>query len=205
MKKDKFDKKKNEIKDAGIKSFTAYGYYKTTLEDIASMLGMKKNSLYYYFESKEALFHELIEDEIRTQYEVLNNINATELPADQKIIQIISNLADIIRERTLKYTIKLSAYIELNKIIKNEFKDFNENVCKVIESNLTEGIKSGLFIKHDTKILAKDIEHLVPAIYRSRYLESDAEFVHEINFDEIILMIKRLINYIIDGIKVNKK
>ena len=44
----KFQDKKEQIKKAGIKSFAAYGYNKTTLEDIAGILGMKKNSLYYY-------------------------------------------------------------------------------------------------------------------------------------------------------------
>ncbi len=202
MKKDKFDKKKNEIKAAGIKSFTAYGYSKTTLEDIASMLGMKKNSLYYYYDSKEALFRELIEDEISEHLEILNKITATDLPSDKKIIQIISTLSEFIWQRTLKYTIKLSAYIELTKVIKTEFQDFKENECNLIESLLSEGVEEGLFIQHNSKLLARDISNLVHAIFRSHYADSEVEFVHEINFNDIILLIKRLINYLIDGIKV---
>lgn len=201
MKNEKFDKKRDQIKTAGIKSFAAYGYTKTTLEDIANMLGMKKNSLYYYFENKEALFRELIEDEIKDHIKHLDEIIAKNLPADEKLLEVVSSLSLFIRERTLKYTVKLGAFIELNRVIKNEFKDLHDNECKIIESILREGIESGIFIKHDTKILAKDIEYLAPAIFRSHYTDSYAEFVHEVDFNSISSMIERLIMYIINGIK----
>lgn len=205
MKNEKFDKKKEEIKAAGIKSFAAYGYAKTTLEDIASMMGMKKNSLYYYFESKEALLRELVESEINAHFVFLQNIISEKLPADKKILKVIKSLALFIRERTLSYTVKLSAFIELSKVIKNEFKDLQNTEFKVIEAILIEGVESGLFIKHDTKTVAKDIEYLVPAIFRSQYTDSNAEFVHEVDFENISLMVERLINYIINGIKVKNK
>lgn len=201
----KFDQRKEEIKTAGIKSFAAFGYYKTTLDDIAGMLGMKKNSLYYYFENKEALFKELIEDEIEEHSKFINKLIESNLPADEKLIRIITGLIDFIRERTLKYSVKLSTYVELNKIIKNEFEQFQIKECKVIESLLKEGIKSGIFIKHDTKTLANDIQYLVPALFRSYYTDSDKEFVHEIDFESISSRIKRIINNIINGIKVNLK
>jgi TetR/AcrR family transcriptional regulator len=205
MKNDRFDKKREEIKTAGMKSFAAYGDSKTTLEDIASILGMKKNSLYYYYESKEALLQEIVEDEMNEHMKHLNEINIENLPADEKILKVISSLSVFIRERTLRYTVKLSAFIELTKAVHSEVKDFNNSECKVIEAILNEGIESGIFIKHDTNILAKDIEYLVPAIYRSHYTDSNAEFVHELDFDNILSMVERLIKYIIAGIKINKK
>jgi TetR/AcrR family transcriptional regulator len=205
MKNEKFDKKKDEIKSACMKSFGAYGYTKTTLEDIANILGMKKNSLYYYYESKEALLRDIVEGEIKEHIQFLNNLVSENLPADEKIIKVIVSLSEFIRERTLKYTVKLSAFIELGKVINSEFKDLHNRECRVIEAILIEGIESGIFIKHDTNILAQDIEYLVPAIFRSHYTDSNAEFVHEVDFKHISAQIKRLTNYIIDGIKVNKK
>ncbi len=205
MSNKKFDKRKEEIKAAGIKSFTAFGYYKTTLDDIAGMLGMKKNSLYYYFENKEALFRELVEDEISAHIEFIEDVVSKKIPADEKLVTIITGLIEFIRERTLKYTVKLSTYLEIHKVIKKEFGEFQRNESKAIESILKEGIKTGIFIEHDTEALAADIQYLVPALFRSYYTDSDAEFVHEIDFEYISSMIKRLINYLINGIKVNKK
>lgn len=202
MKNEKFDKKKEDIKAAGIKSFAAYGYSKTTLEDIANMLGMKKNSLYYYFESKEALFRELLEDEINNHVEDMKIIISQNLPANKTILKIIKNQSKFIREQTQKYTIKLSAFIELNKVIKSEFSDLQKNEIKYLESILRQGYKDGLFVKHNSKTVAEDIQLLVHAIFRSHYTAAEVEFVHEINFDNIFSMIERLIEYILNGIIV---
>lgn len=201
MKNEKFDLKKNEIKAAGIKSFAAYGYSKTTLEDIANVLGMKKNSLYYYFENKESLFRELLEDEIREHMNCINNIVAENLSADKAILKVIKNQSKFIRESTKKYTIKLTAFIEINKVIKNEFSDLQKNEEKALEVLLSNGYKKGIFIKHNSKIVAQDIVALVHSIFRSHFFLSDAEFVHEVNFDNILSTTERMIKYIINGIK----
>jgi AcrR family transcriptional regulator len=202
IKNEKFDKKKECIKTAGMKSFTAYGYSKTTLEDIANMLGMKKNSLYYYFESKDALVRELLEDEIKVHINNLNNIISSKLPADKTILKVIKYQSEYIREFTQKYTIKLSAFIELNKVIKHEFSDLEKNERKALESILRKGVIEGIFIEHDSKILAQDIESLVHAVFRSHFTDSKAEFVNDVDFDLIFSMIERLIKYIVNGIKV---
>lgn len=191
--------------DAGIKSFSAYGYYKTTLEDISSMLGMKKNSLYYYFANKEALFHEIIEEEIKAHLKFSESVSSQDISADKKLLKIISGLIEFIRERTGKYAVRLKAYLEISKIIKNNYQELRVKECAQIESILIEGIKSGIFVKHDTKLLASDIEYLVPAIFRSFYSDSNEEFVNNIDFSEISSTINRLLNYIINGIKVQKQ
>ena len=82
----KFAQKKEQIKDAGRKMFIAYGYNKTTLDDIASLLKLKKNSLYYYFPNKEALFFELIEDEEAIYLKKQQKLLAEEISISEKII-----------------------------------------------------------------------------------------------------------------------
>jgi AcrR family transcriptional regulator len=52
--------RKLEILDAAGKRFAQYGYEKTTLDDIAAIVGINKASFYYYFKNKEAIFFELI-------------------------------------------------------------------------------------------------------------------------------------------------
>lgn len=198
----KYDKKRDAIKEAGIKSFSAYGYNKTTLEDIAGMLGLKKNSLYYYYDSKEALFRELVEDEIQNHIEFLEKLKDQKLPSDEKLMKLIEGITEFIQERTLKYTVKLSAYLEISKVIKNEFENFSKKECSYIKNILDEGIDSGIFIKHNSKQLAADIEYLVPAMFRSYYTEANAEFVHEVDFKVISKRIIRLVKYIINGIKI---
>jgi AcrR family transcriptional regulator len=197
----KYDKKKEEIKAAGIKSFTAYGYHKTTLEDIAGMLGMKKNSLYYYFESKEALFKELIEDEIKEHISFVENLSKQKITADKKLIKLIHGLISFIRERTIKYTVSLSTYLEISKVINNNFHEYKEKECKYIQAILKEGIADNVFKKHNTAILACDIDYIIQATFRNDYVFSNFEFVNDVDFDIIYKRIDRLLKYVINGIK----
>lgn len=198
----KFDEKKEMIKQAGIKSFAAYGYNKTTLEDIAGMLGMKKNSLYYYFESKDALFREIIEDEIASFIEHQKKILKEDLPAYKKLNRIIDTWIEFIHERTVKYTIRLSSYLEISKVIHNTFPDFPKRQRTIIHALLKEGIANKEFREHNARQLASDINDLIPAIFNNHYINSDAEFVYGVDFDRIAREIKRLVSYIIDGIKI---
>jgi AcrR family transcriptional regulator len=47
---------KNRIINSAIKNFLVFGYEKTSLSLIASEVGIKKPSIYYYFKNKEELF-----------------------------------------------------------------------------------------------------------------------------------------------------
>ena len=197
----KYDAKKDKIKEAGIKSFAAYGFQKTTLEDIAEMLGMKKNSLYYYFESKEALFHELIEDELNEHLKLITEISSSEIPADKKLKKAIDEQIQFVHNRLQKYAVKLSSFLEINRLVKTQFQEFQKMERGYIESILKDGIKNGIFRKHDTTVLAQDIQFLIPAIFRGFVTQTGAEFVSELDFSELSSFIQRLISNIINGIK----
>ena len=54
----KFDSKKS------CRSFCSQRYRQTTIEDITKKIGKAKSSIYYYFNDKEELFKEVLENEI---------------------------------------------------------------------------------------------------------------------------------------------
>ncbi|GBD90911.1 biofilm operon icaADBC HTH-type negative transcriptional regulator IcaR [bacterium BMS3Abin04] len=202
---DKFQQKKEEIKNAGMKMFAAYGYYKTTLEDIAGVMGMKKNSLYYYFESKDALFKEIIKCEMQTHLEQQNIILLKKISAEDKTVEIVKNFISFIRERSVKFTIRIKSYLEIVKVIKNSRADFDNSECNILSEVLEEGIKNGEFKKINSKQFADDVKMTVESIINNNYIISDAEFVHEINFDEISQSILRIVKFLIEGIKIQDK
>ncbi len=58
--------------EQGYKLFSAYGLKKTNVEEIAAAAGISKGAFYNFYESKEALFMDVIEQaEIRLRQEVL--------------------------------------------------------------------------------------------------------------------------------------
>ncbi len=197
----KYDEKKEEIKKAASKIFATYGYGKTTLEDIASSLKMKKNSLYYYFESKEALFQELLEDEVKEHLKRQKVILESKIPADKKLLQSVDELFHFINERTRAYLIKVSSFVEIEKTIASSFPDYKRREEKILKEILKQGIQEGNFIQHNPSEVAKDITYLMKAISKMFYCNTEIEFMNEINFNEMSKKVKKFINYVIEGIR----
>lgn len=56
--------RKEELLEAAERVFVKYGIEKTTLEDIASDLGLKKTAIYYYFKSKNDLLRKMITNKV---------------------------------------------------------------------------------------------------------------------------------------------
>jgi len=60
------------ILEQGYKMFSAYGIKKTSIEEIAKAAGISKGAFYNFYESKEALFMDVIEQaEMRARREIL--------------------------------------------------------------------------------------------------------------------------------------
>jgi AcrR family transcriptional regulator len=55
---------KQLIIDSATQYFSKYGFYKTTMGEIAKHIHKAKGALYYYFKSKEELFNEVLKQEL---------------------------------------------------------------------------------------------------------------------------------------------
>jgi len=65
---------KAEIKDSAYYCFAHYGYEGTTMQDIAKAVGLKKQSLYSHFQSKEELYLTVLQEQ---QRKVIGEIKAS--------------------------------------------------------------------------------------------------------------------------------
>lgn len=75
----KSDRTRSRILDAAAGILASQGYGNTRLEDIASAAGIKTGSLYYYFESREALVESVLEVAITRVSDAVRN-RLKELP-----------------------------------------------------------------------------------------------------------------------------
>ena len=63
---------RKKILEAASEAFSAYGYDKTTVEDIAKMADKAKTTVYYYFEGKAEIFSAALEEEVRAMQDGLS-------------------------------------------------------------------------------------------------------------------------------------
>jgi len=73
---------KAKILDAAVEVFVAKGFDGTSIAEIASLAGLPKANVYYYFKTKKAIYTTLIAELIHEWDEALAQIDADRDPAD---------------------------------------------------------------------------------------------------------------------------
>lgn len=202
MKDTKKDKREVILENAR-KMFSKYGYSKTTMDDIGEVVGMKKNSLYHYFSNKEDLFNEIIHHETENYFESLTIALNKEKKASDKIKMLVTKGLHSGRERSNFYNVTVTAKLDILNLVDESYEEFIKKMVAIVEDILKYGIKNNEFIKIDHKLLAMDIVTMINSIEYREYQQSRAEFLHEMDYEELDRKILNLLGYIIKGIQVN--
>lgn len=109
--------RKIQIIKAADKRFARHGFHKTNMDEIARDIRIGKPTLYYYFESKDALYIEVIKWEFENYLEIVN--------------QIFSNDELTIENRFEEYVIRKDS-------VRNDFKLIFEIIVQFISERTTE-------------------------------------------------------------------
>ncbi|OGU60739.1 MAG: hypothetical protein A2V66_08835 [Ignavibacteria bacterium RBG_13_36_8] len=196
-----YDEKKLCIIKASMKAFAKFGYHKTTLEDIAEMVGIKKNSLYYYFPNKESLFHEMVLSEADTYFTEQMRILDTTLSSAEKVKRFMENAVRLHRDMKILHSIKEITLIEISEAAKTLLHEFKRREIDLLDSILKEGIKNKEFAKHNSIELAEELLNISRALEYRIYHSSRAKFLHEIDFGSIDKTTTIIVNLIVKGLR----
>lgn len=145
------DRKMQIIKSAD-KRFSRHGFHKTNMDEIARDIRIGKPTLYYYFESKDALYCEVIKWEFENFLEMVN--------------QIFSNEELSIQKRFEEYFLKKDS-------VHSDFKLIFEIIVQFISESTTEAetelLKTYLFKEEEIikKILTNFYKDKLKAVSKS--------------------------------------
>ena len=65
---------RTRLLEAGVKLFSEKGYASTSVREIVELAGVSKPILYYYFKSKEGMFHSIMDYALRQQEHMLAEV-----------------------------------------------------------------------------------------------------------------------------------
>ena len=172
-------KRKKAIREAKLEvilhgakdAFSRLGYHQTRLEDIAAAAGFSKTALYYYYESKEEIFLDLM---IREGNTMLEKIKSTLCESDNTLDMIGSYARTLFKSFGEQFTLISSMmdieagllpdskifrkYKEKMKIIHNNFEEHE----KIIVGFLIKGRQNGyVTLKLDDRIFFEYISSLI--------------------------------------------
>ena len=171
---DKTDLKKVEILDAAMHCMARYGIIKTTLDDIARLVGLNKATLYYYYHNKEAIFLDALEREAGNFLQLVQQSFKRIKTAKDKIYTFLKIYNNYIRNRVEILEINVQAMIESQALIRKLNKRMREKNIDLMREIIQEGIDSGEFRRINASRVA-DIMRYIFDLQRLEYYMGSME------------------------------
>ena len=137
-------KTKEVIVNVASKLFGRYGFYKTSMDEIAKIARKAKGSLYYHFESKEELFKEVVSKEFEIVKTELDKITHLEDVTAPDLIKLYLNSRMELLSKSYNYheTLKadLNEHFEFLDEIRSNFASWEkERLRFIINKGISEG------------------------------------------------------------------
>ncbi|MGD9679074.1 MAG: TetR/AcrR family transcriptional regulator [Vulcanibacillus sp.] len=183
---------------AAQKLFQQFGLHKTTMEDIAKVMGKGKSTLYYYYKSKEEIFNDVVMREIDEVFNKTRSEIEKVTSAEEKLKTYFSVSIRTIKRKVILYKIIQGEVFEKLSPVDLLIKKFNMREIQSVKEILLLGIKNKefpAFFEVDSDLLAYS------AVSAIRSLTIDLAIEDKFpNWDERLNI---LINLIISGLKNN--
>jgi len=163
---------KAEIIEAARHLFMKYGFFKTTMEDIAKAVKKGKSTLYYYYKSKDEVFLDVINQVAKSLLfnirEKVNQISS----ASEKLLGYFEILIEEVKSVLDLYWLILEELKDNDYLSKNIDRLFYDKDIEFLESILVFGINRKEFLSLDSRN-TKNLAELLITINRdliSNYL-----------------------------------
>ena len=146
---------RRQLIDKAAELFATRGYARTTMNDIAEELGLKRSSLYHYFRNKEEILDVLIEDQTVAPSQMLQRlIDDTSLPMLEKLRRAFSE--SILRKLSESAQFRVLDQIEFEMPAPqaSQHRRMKRQVLELWSQLIAEGIASGDLRDVDSRMAA---------------------------------------------------
>jgi AcrR family transcriptional regulator len=149
--REKRRRRRAEILRAALRAFRDQGYHRTTLEDIADLVGVRKTALYHYFPDKESILH-------ACHQQGLAEVHHHVVEATERYTRASDRLAYLIREhvRVMTDTLEGSSFAfevsALSPAHHAEVVGARDRYERALRDIVAQGVAAGEFADVDPKV-----------------------------------------------------
>ncbi len=150
------DKRRRELLDVALRVFSERGYHETRVADLIEAAGVARGTFYLYFESKNAIFHELLDElllRVRTSVVGVELGGGAPPLRDQLIVTLERVLTTFAQSPALTAFV-LRVAVGLDPEIDGKLAEFNARLHRFIVMSLENGIELGLLRPMDSRIVS---------------------------------------------------
>jgi len=192
---------KNKIGKAAMQCFAKFGLDKTTLGDIAKVVGLNKATLYYYYKNKEDIFLEIAVSEGEEYLAKLQQQTISKKGIENQIWFYM--LSRFNYYKNVLNMNRVSAET-LNKILPKFFELYDSMMKqekKFLSQLIENAIKNGELVKSNATKIASTLINLSDALKHSEEQKSILRGEDKIDYTQSITDMKFLVTLIFSGLK----
>ena len=158
--------REQQIYEAAAEIFQRKGYAATSLQDIATEVGLLKGSLYYYIDSKEDLLYRISQDIHEHAMANLRAARAVPGQADARLLQLVRSHVLAFGRRLAAIRVFYTEYTALGGERRREIMAQRRQYEQFVYELLQEGIDDGSFCPEiDTRIHGNAILTMVNSVF----------------------------------------
>ena len=148
---------------AARRRFALRGYHRTSIDDIIEEAGIARGTFYLHFESKRAIFDELVAELLATLQSTVRRIDVSPgaQPPMQQLDTMVSRVLDALVENRELTGLLLREAVGLDEDFDRKLNDFYGRLEALIVSALETGQEMGLLRKMPPTIAARALLGMV--------------------------------------------
>lgn len=149
------EEKKELILKVATDLFRKFGLHKTTVDEIAEKAGIGKGTIYHYYDSKEQIFQDVLEEEVSELKKETSLELQREQSPDVKLRKYFLLRMTLAGKLAQRYTTFKDEYMEYYSFIERIRKKYNEYEYNIISEILKEGVNKNVFDIKDIELTAE--------------------------------------------------
>jgi len=134
--------------------FSRQGYHATSVADVIESAGISRGTFYLYFDNKDSLFLELMEQFIQRIIEVVEVVDAAGPNPTREIYENVRRVVDVVFDNRDLTVLVLREVVGLNPEVDEKLGRFYGFVREMVEGALENGARVGLIRKINAPIVA---------------------------------------------------
>lgn len=140
----KYAQKKIVAIEAAAAVFADKGFHGATTQDVATEMGIKQGSLYYYFKSKEEALQLVCEYGFENHVQRMQKICVKSQPFEAKMLAIITSHLTAYRHKSNAMKVHNEQRLRLPEERRVFLKELGSNYRQLLEATWQEGIEQGV-------------------------------------------------------------
>lgn len=150
------DRRRRELLDVALRVFSERGYHETRISDLIEAAGVARGTFYLYFESKNAIFHDLLDELVER---IRGSIVGVEMgegapPLREQLITTLERVLSVFDASPDLTAFVLRVAVGLDPEIDKKLSDLYGNMHEFIVMSLDNGVALGLLRAMDTRIVS---------------------------------------------------